>query len=323
MGIVVVPRSTVGADEVVAEGVVCAIVVVALRRLNREFLPRLKRVPLLLYALMAAVAYLTIILGSILVLIAVVKGLTTGSIEQVSVAERQFFSHGWEPIVYPFLVAVGLAFLVELSRRVGPGRILNWLLGKYRTPREEVRVLLMLDLRGSTPIAEKLGALQFSYLLRDFFDDLTFAVTETEAEIVGYVGDEAILSWPLKRGLEDGNPLRAFLLFKESIAKRSAWYMKQYGLVPEFKGALHAGPVVATEVGQVKAEVVLHGDALNAAARILGECNSLSADLLISADLARELGPVEGFSMESLGEVALRGKEERVGIVRASVVSGR
>jgi adenylate cyclase len=41
--------------------------------------------------------------------------------------------------------------------------------------------------------------------------------------------------------------------------------------VPEFKGALHGGNVVVSEVGKYKSEIAYHGDVLNTTSRMLGQ----------------------------------------------------
>ncbi|MBC8064722.1 MAG: adenylate/guanylate cyclase domain-containing protein [Chlorobia bacterium] len=188
-------------------------------------------------------------------------------------------------------------------------------MGRYRNPREEDRVFLLIDLRNSTPLAESLGTRRFSLLLRDFFDDLTDPVLETSGEIDSYVGDEAIISWPRARGIEDANVLRCFTLFKERIAERASEYQRQFGVVPTFKAAIHAGPVVATEVGQSRTQLVLHGDALNTASRVLGECNALGVELLVTDSVAVALQEVDVVQLEDLGQFKLRGKGESVGLL--------
>jgi adenylate cyclase len=153
---------------------------------------------------------------------------------------------------------------------------------------------------------------RFSYLLRDIFDDLTEPALDSEGEVVGYVGDEAILSWPLARGLANGNAVLCYVLFKKRIASRAAYYEAEYRVVPSFRAAVHAGPIVATEVGQIRTDVALHGDALNTAARVLGECNSLDAELLMTESVASRIPALDRVSIQPLGQHVLRGKEEAV-----------
>src|SRR6185436_20365189 len=122
----------------------------------------------------------------------------------------------------------------ELARKLGPSILRDWLLGRYHRPRQEERVFMFLDLRGSTPLAENLGDLRFSGLVREFFADITPAIIETRAEISHYVGDGVLLTWPIGAGLEDANCLRCFFLIRRELARRDGEYHEKFGVCPEF-----------------------------------------------------------------------------------------
>jgi adenylate cyclase len=101
---------------------------------------------------------------------------------------------------------------------------------------------------------------------------------------------------------------------QKAIHARGGHYEKQYGLIPEFKAGAHIGLVVATEVGDVKSEVVFHGDVLNTAARIQGLCNESRSPFLISSALAERLYSTPGVTLQSLGMRSLKGKESELEI---------
>lgn len=213
-------------------------------------------------------------------------------------------------VVFCFIAVIVTSGIYQISRKMGPGVLRGWMMGRYHQPREEERIFMFLDMKDSTTLAEKLGAIRFSALVRDFFADLTSPVIETKAEISHYIGDEAVLTWRVKNGLEDANCLRIFDFFQERLEKRRAHYERAYGLVPEFKAGAHIGPVVATEVGELKSEIVYHGDVLNTAARIQSMCNALGSPFLVSGDLQARLGK----EMTSLGRHLLKGKEHDIEI---------
>ncbi|HWD37376.1 MAG TPA: adenylate/guanylate cyclase domain-containing protein [Fimbriimonas sp.] len=197
-----------------------------------------------------------------------------------------------------------------IDRKMGPGVILNWMTGKYYNPREEERIFMFLDMKDSTTIAEKLGNLKFSSLIRDFFSDMTFPILECRGQVSHYIGDEAVLTWKPKAGLEDAKCAQLFFKMQAALEERRAHYVATYGFVPEFKAGLHIGQVVATEVGEVKSEIVFHGDVLNTAARIQGLCNEEGYPLLASAELANQLKMPKKPRLEtrSLGTRHLKGK---------------
>lgn len=303
----------------------CALAIGALSQVHRHVLPQIRRMPFYVVVGVTSLLYMGAIVVSSALGIGIMVGFSTRSWEAVKRALVPFFAMGWEKtLLIPFGVALAILFTVELARRLGPGRILRLMLGSYRNPVEEMRLFLLIDLRGSTSLAEHLGTVAYSALLREFFEDLTEPVLDSGGEVVEFVGDEAVISWPfpnranarVRNGLAG---MRCFLSFHRRISDRTAFYIKAFGVVPQFKGALHAGPVVATEVGQLKTQLVFHGDALNTVSRVLAECNHFQADLLISATVLPFLGSASDVTIEDLGRVSLRGKVEPIGLGRLQV----
>ena len=317
--IAVVAQGGVTGENLVLDAITCGISVAILLNVHWHLLPRMRRWPIVAVVPITALIYILVVVAAICIAVFLIVLAVTGSMAQVWRMLRELFVDHWADMRFPIEIAVMISFVGELGRRIGPPRIWDLIRGKYRNPREETRVFLLIDLRGSTPLAESLGAVRFSSLLRDVFDDLTEPVIDTGGDVVGYVGDEAIISWPLERGLADANGLRCFLLFKQRIASRAADYEGRYGVVPKFRASLHAGPIVASEVGQIRTDVALHGDALNTAARVLAECNALEAELLMTDSVSSHLPPVEGVTVEPLGEFQLRGKEGAVALSRVAL----
>lgn len=307
-----------GRGDVVGYALISAFAIYAISKLHVHVLPQLRQMPLYVAASVVTLLYMGAIVVSSFVGIVILVGASSGSLSNVWSFLVRFFEPGW-PVTLgiPFLIAISVSFLAELSRRLGPRRIVNLLLGRYRNPREEVRLFLLIDLVGSTPLAEFLGSVQYSRMLREFFSDLTDPVLDTDGEVVEYVGDEAIITWRFRPG-RASDALRCFTLLKDRIEARSDHYMSEYGQVPRFKGALHAGPVVSTEVGQLNTQVVYHGDALNTASRVLGECNRLEAQLLVTESVVPSLAGTD-WQIEDLGRVKLKGKGEALGLARLMV----
>ncbi len=216
--------------------------------------------------------------------------------------------------IYFYILFVDL-FLVSLRQvnlMLGDSNLWKLLRGKFYTPHEEERIFMFLDLQSSTKHAERLGHIQYSRMIQDCFDDLG-VVVENEAEIYQYVGDEVILTWRLKDGLKKNNCVNAYFNFKERLVKREKYYLANYGALPFFKAGMNAGVVTVTEVGKYKKEIAYHGDTINTAARIQGQCNAFGAELLISTTLKNQL--IENdYSFEKLGIIPLKGKEKEVEI---------
>ena len=83
-------------------------------------------------------------------------------------------------------------------------------------------------------------------------------------------------------------------------------------MYPLFRGGVEAGPVTATEVGDIKREIAFHGDTLNTAARLLDLCKEFGQDLLVSGSVEKAVSESPGFVTQWQGEIALRGKRNKI-----------
>jgi len=201
---------------------------------------------------------------------------------------------------------------VQLDRLLGPGVLLGYVTGRYHHPRREDRVFMFLDLKGSTSIADHMEADKYFGFLHQYFTEMSEPILETDAEIYQYVGDEIVLTWRMKAGLEEGACVRAFFLIEDQIRANRELFLSRYGVVPEFKAGVHAGEVITAQIGELKSEIVYNGDVLNTAARIQAACGELGRKLLVSASLVDRLGLGPAYAVERLGPTRLRGKEEPI-----------
>jgi adenylate cyclase len=216
-------------------------------------------------------------------------------------------------IVYCFIVGFLIQITHEINRKFGPGNLWRMLKGTYYRPIEEERVLMFLDMRSSTTIAEQLGHIKYSSLVQDCFKDISI-VADHAAEIYQYVGDEAVLTWQAKDGFQDNNCVNAFFAFENRLQERSAYYSSKYGIVPEFKAGVNVGIVTTAEVGDLKRDIAFHGDTINTAARIQSKCNELGHDFLVSESVVERLENSPSLRTALVGEVLLRGKNLKVSI---------
>jgi len=226
--------------------------------------------------------------------------------------------------ILPLIITIFFSILIsrifiEIDRKLGPGNLWKMLTGKFYRPREEERIFMFIDLKDSTPIAEKIGHIEFSKLLKDCFDDFAI-VDDYQAEIYQYVGDEVVISWPLDQGFRNNNFLKAFFAFVGLLSRRAEYYEKQYGIKPFFKSGANMGTVIVTEVGQIKSEITYHGDTLNTAARIQGMCNELKSQMLIPEGLYEKVKDTREFTFEDVGCTKLKGKEKEVRLYRVTEV---
>jgi len=218
----------------------------------------------------------------------------------------------WAMLFYIVLASFVFSFIKMASERFGRGIFLKMLMGRYKNPKEEERIFMFLDLKDSTTIAENLGHHLYSQFIQDCFYDLNKVVLNYEAEIYQYVGDEAVLSWPYKKGLANNNCIDLFFAFQQQCQSRKDFYLKKYRMFPQFKAGLHGGKLMAAEVGFVKKELAYHGDVINTSSRIQGECNKYNVPILLSEKILNDLKIDKLSNSKSLGKVNLKGKKEDV-----------
>lgn len=212
------------------------------------------------------------------------------------------------------LLAVGMInFALEVERVVGPGNLWRLLVGRYRRPREEERVFLFMDLRGSTHTAEALGHRRYSEFIQACYRDLTAVVMRYEATIYQYVGDEVVLSWPTTTdGSTERDSVEAFFAYRSALAQKGRAYEDDFGVAPVFRGGIDVGPVTVSEVGEVKRDIVYHGDVLNTAARLLELCKARGEELVVSHPVGAAVEHAAGVSTRWQEQVSLRGKQGSV-----------
>jgi adenylate cyclase len=211
-----------------------------------------------------------------------------------------------------------LLFFVHLDRLLGPGVLLGYVTGRYHRPRREHRIFMFLDLKGSTALADEMDADRYFNFLQRYFTEMSEPILETNAEIYQYVGDEVILTWKMRNGLEEANCIRVFYLIEDQIHSHRDHFLQTYGVVPEFKAGVHAGEVIIAQIGELKSEIVYNGDVLNTTARIQSQCNQLGQKLLVSAELMETLSVGPEYTVFKLGPVPLRGKAEALELCAVS-----
>ncbi|MBV8104291.1 MAG: adenylate/guanylate cyclase domain-containing protein [Hyphomicrobiales bacterium] len=212
--------------------------------------------------------------------------------------------------LFSVALVIGANLLLSVNDLLGPGVLFAFAAGRYYRPRIEERALLFIDMRASTAIAERLGEVRFLDLLNRFVADLSLAVAEAGGEIHKYVGDEVIATWRLAPGENGPACVRACFAALDRLRAQEPAYQRDFGRPADFRAALHCGPVAVGELGTLKREIALIGDAMNAAARILEACRTEDKRVLASASLLNRLAPLPtGITRRRLGELAVRGKQ--------------
>lgn len=267
---------------------------------------RLARLPITLYFAIRVVFYMIVIVGGLLAARALVTG------------HASFEDSLGDGLTFSIAMSVLANVIFTIGSLLGFRMVGRLLTGRYVRPRRELRAFLLIDMKNSTGVAERLGAVRFHELLNDFFRDIAEAALESGAEIHKYVGDEAILTWAADGSTLDSDVLACPFLLRDFIAANSAHYIRRFGVVPEFRAGMHCGEIVAGQIGDVRAELAYVGDTLNVAARLLEATKKVGRDVLVSSDLLTKTTLPSGVAAEPLPTLSVRGREAALGIAALS-----
>lgn len=219
-------------------------------------------------------------------------------------------------LVLRVVVVTSIAIMVvQVEEWMGRRTFLGFLLGRYERPKREERVVLTMDLVGSTELAERMGDLRYYRFLNHTYSLMTDAVLRNEADIHKYVGDEVIFTWPMRIGLREYNCLDLFFDITTRIKEHENDMLREYGVVPQYRAAVHGGRVISAQVGHIKRTVDLSGDVMNSVSRMLGLAKNMKVDFLVSAELlARMPQASERFGVGPQHTVPVKGKRREVGV---------
>jgi adenylate cyclase len=222
-------------------------------------------------------------------------------------AEKFWLVHGLPLWLLIFLIT---QLFIEMSEKYSPGIFTDILSGKYINPQNETRIVVFLDLKDSTPIAELLGHKQYFLFIRDFIQHVSLALLEHDARIYQYVGDEIVVSWTANKANTD-KCIHALLDARKVLQKKSEDFRRKFSISPEFRVGIHIGEVTVGEIGLIKKDIAMSGDTMNTAARIRTACRELNQKWIASKDFIDQTG-LESWQSESLGSIELKGKGEGI-----------
>ena len=215
-------------------------------------------------------------------------------------------------ILYTVTFTFIIIFIKEIGRKLGPEILANFITGKYHRPKKEERIFLFIDLDGSTTLAEKLNETAYHLFISKFFKDITESIILTKGEIYQYVGDQVVVSWKKNTGLKKENCIYTYFYSLQALQSERNRYLTRFGIAPSFKAAMHCGEVIRGEVGDVKSEIVFHGDVVNTTSRIERLCSELNQPLLISENLIKFLPKYVTSQFISKGTFSLKGKGKKL-----------
>jgi adenylate cyclase len=181
------------------------------------------------------------------------------------------------------------------------------------TPRRADVVLLLTDLRNSTPLAEALGPKGMFELLNRVFEAQTSAIMSEEGNLEHFLGDQFLSYWGAPQSQPDAAD------HAEHAAKKLIAAMEQLRTslpadVQKLFGygvALHSGRVLVGNKGSaLRLDYGLVGDSVNEAARIESLTKYYGVKLLVSREALAQFSRQD--TRRLVDRVIVKGKSEPV-----------
>jgi adenylate cyclase len=230
-------------------------------------------------------------------------------------SERNAMLMSQSGLLYALGISAIVVFVFRVRDLIGPGVFANLLIGRYHRPISEERIFLFLDVTGSTRFADRYGDRAAQAYLGRVFNALALPVSRARGSIDDYIGDLALVTWTMERGTRDAACLRCVFDFAARLAAEAESWQDRFGQVPEFRAALHCGPIVTAEIGLERHKIAYFGDVVNTTARLEALSKTLGVHVLVSADLLDRLGSLpDDLVAEDLGAHILRGRQEPLAV---------
>ncbi len=202
--------------------------------------------------------------------------------------------------------------------------------GRPRSQRLTATVLFT-DLKGFTSVSERFEPQALMDWLNEYMDAMSGAVIENEGVVNKYIGDAimAVFGVPLARASEHeirrdaANAVACALAMEEKLNRLNAGWEEEGLPTAKMRVGVFTGPLVAGSLGgSDRLEYTVIGDTVNTASRLESFDKDLAPEsvcrILIGEATLKRLD--NRFHVEKVGEVHLKGKEERVTVY---LVKGR
>ena len=181
--------------------------------------------------------------------------------------------------------------------------------GGELAPEQSEATVLFCDVEGFTTLTETLGPAGIVELLNAYFEVMVGILERHRGVVTQFQGDAILATFnvPVPDPEHAANALRAAIEM-QGATRRHAFAGQRI----RNRVGIATGPLVAGAVGaKGRLSYTVHGDAVNLAARLEALNKELGTRILVSGATAAQ---VEGFDLEPMGEVEVRGQTGRVEI---------
>ncbi|KUO75495.1 MAG: hypothetical protein APF81_14030 [Desulfosporosinus sp. BRH_c37] len=237
------------------------------------------------------------------------------------------------PYIYSILAIITLYVFSVVSQylkeRKERGRVTG-IFGRYvskavvqeiLSTKEEIKVggirkditLMFVDIRGFTPMSEKMEPEDIIIMLNEYLDLCSRAVFAFEGTIDKFIGDGvmSIFGAPIEQKDHPERAVRAALQMQKESVKLAEGLMERYGRSVSFGIGLNSGPAVVGNIGSHdRLDYTAIGDTVNLAARL--ESNAKPGQILLSKETYERVKAT--FKATPLDPIKVKGKEKLVEI---------
>ena len=184
-------------------------------------------------------------------------------------------------------------------------------LGETHVVPEEVRKIVTIvfsDLKGSTPLAERLDTETLRALLNEYFNTMRAVLEKHGGSVEKYIGDAIMAVFGLPQLHEDDalRAVRAANEMQQELVRLNARFEEYYGVRIENRTGVNTGEVVAGDVSV--GQRLVTGDTVNTAARL--EQNAPTMEVLLGEPTYRLVK--DAVEAEAVEPLELKGKSERI-----------
>jgi len=237
------------------------------------------------------------------------------------------------PYLYPILTIIALYIFSVVSQYIKERKErsrVTGIFGRYVSKRvvqeilssnEEIKVggvrkditLMFVDIRGFTPMSEKMEPEDIIIMLNEYLDLCSRAVFAYEGTIDKFIGDGvmSIFGAPIEQKDHPERAVRAALQMQKESVKLAEGLLERYGRSVSFGIGLNSGPAVVGNIGSnERLDYTAIGDTVNLAARL--ESNAKPGQILISKETYERIKGT--FQVTPLDAIKVKGKEQLVEI---------
>jgi len=173
---------------------------------------------------------------------------------------------------------------------------------------EQRRATVMFtDIEGFTTISERLSPAEVIQMLNEYFAVVTGPVVAHHGVINQFRGDAMLVTF----NMPTDDPDHAANALRAALAIQAATHGRRFlgDITLNTRIGINTGDVVFGAVGaEGRLDFTIHGDIVNAAARLEQLNKNYGTYILTTADTVAEAGT--GFKVREIGETTVRGKQE-------------